>query len=177
MNKILFEVKCNEGRSLLKSRNFMSISGILLLIFILIGCKENTKPETVNTNEVIHQIKIQIDAFHKADTSLNAQAVMDLLWPEYEMLVDGKFTAYKDLEEGIGEFMSSLKYFHTEWTDLKIIPIGPNHAISAYIFHDSIMTKQDKLIKAYGPNTFVWEKRDGVWKVIYGDADHYHDEE
>ena len=102
-----------------------------------------------------------------------SEGVIDLLWPEYTMLADGNRIGYADVEAGSRAFMESLVLFHTEWSDVQIRPLSSNFAISSFIFRDSILTKEGKLTQAKGPNTFVWQKRAGEWRVLYGDADHY----
>jgi len=143
------------------------------LLFLLANCQQQVDEKVMDTAEIIKQVTRQVDAFHAADTSLNAQGVTDLLWPEFTMLADGNRVSYEEVKTGSKAFMSSLTTFHTEWEDLKITPLGNRHAISSFIFTDSIVAKDGTLTQARGPNTFVWEKREEVWKVIYADADHY----
>ena len=149
----------------------------LLLSFLLtlLGCKKQTEiiEAETNTAELIEQVKNQLEAFQVADTTLNSDGVVELLWPEFTMLVDGNYIAYQDVKTGTKAFMESLKSFHTVWNDLRIIPIGKHHAISSFIFTDSLVAKNGTITQSKGPNTFIWEKRNGKWKVIYGDADHY----
>jgi|GEM_PF-1931644 len=158
------------------------------LMFIFISCQKQVENNELDnkelgsndlssnelgSNELIKQVENQVMAFHAADTSLNAQGVVDLLWPEFTMLADGNFVKYEEVKTGSKNFMETLATFHTEWDDLKIIPLGDNHAISSFIFTDSLVAIDGTVTQSRGPNTFVWEKRNGEWKVIYGDADHY----
>ena len=143
------------------------------LLFILSSCNKKAEKKEIDSVEIIEQVKSQVDAFHKADTTLNSEGVLDLLWPEFTMLVDGNYVAYDDIRENSPKFMASLESFYTEWKNLRIVPIGNEHAISSFIFIDSIIAKDGTITQSKGPNTFVWEKRNGNWKVIYGDADHY----
>lgn len=155
----------------------MSFKGVtnlftsLLLLFS--SCQQPVASTDMDTAGIIEQVTLQVNAFHAADTSLNAQGVADLLWPEFTMLADGHRVSYEEVRTGSQAFMASLETFHTEWEDLKIIPLSNRHAISSFIFTDSIVAKDGTLTQARGPNTFVWEKREEVWKVIYADADHY----
>ncbi len=89
------------------------------------------------------------------------------------MLVDGSRIGYRDVVEGSRAFMAELEVFYTEWTDLHIIPLGPDVAVFSFLFKDSIVTLEGEVTRSTGPNTFVWERREGEWRVIYGDADHY----
>lgn len=144
------------------------------IILALYSCHKPTETMTViNTDIITKEVKNQVQAFHAADTSLNAAAVVDLLWPEFTMLADGNYVNYEQVKSGSLAYMASLESFDTQWDELKIILLGSDHAISAFIFNDSIVSKDRTVTQSRGPNTFVWEKRDNQWKVIYADADHY----
>ena len=138
---------------------------------------QNQIPEaddpSVSQTQIIKEVEHALEAFYIADTSRDAEAVINLLWPEYSMLADGNRIRYPDVVEGSNAFMSTLTLFHTEWTEVEIIPVSENAAISSFLFRDSIIDKSGNLTRAKGPNTFLWQKRDGEWRVLYGDADHY----
>lgn len=127
----------------------------------------------IDSQAIITEVESAVRAFHAADTARDAAAVLDLLWPEYTMLADGKRLSYADVAAGAPAFMASLRVFHTEWKDLQIIPLGENIAVSSFIFYDSLVTHNGKVTRSRGPNTFVWERREGQWRVRYADADHY----
>ncbi len=147
------------------------IAGMVLLITILMtGC---TSVDESDHSDNRAQVEAGVWAFHSADTSRSAEGVIDLLWPEFTMMVDGNQMTYEDAVEGARGFMPSLEVFHTNWTQLQITLLGADHAISSFNFRDSIVTKTGDLIHSWGPNSFVWEKRNGQWKVLYTDADHY----
>ena len=153
-------------------RKGLFLLGVLLLLTS--SCAEREPSEsTFNKAEVEREVTAAVWAFHAADTSKNAQAVLDLLWPEYTMLADGRRIAYSDVAAGSPAFMESLEVFHTEWTDLQIIPISEKAALSSFLFRDSLVNKAGEVTKKQGPNTFLWEKRGEEWRVLYGDADHY----
>ncbi len=150
-----------------------AVRGVILLASLLLvsGCK--TEAPQVDLSHVGPEVQAALDAFHAADTSRHAQGVIDLLWPEYTMFADGARVGYDDVVTGSKAFMASLALFHTTWSDVQIIPLTPELAISSFVFRDSILKKDGTLIQSQGPNSFVWEKREGEWRVLYGDADHY----
>ena len=37
-------------------------------------------------------------------------------------------------------FMATLALFHTEWTDVQVIPLGSDVAVTSFQFTDSIVT-------------------------------------
>ncbi|MEM8484428.1 MAG: nuclear transport factor 2 family protein [Bacteroidota bacterium] len=130
------------------------------------GCSDDT-------SHVVPEVQAALDAFHTADTSMHAQGVIDLLWPEYTMFADGARVGYEDVVDGSKAFMGSLTFFQTTWSDIQIIPLAPDLAISSFVFRDSILKQDGTLLQSKGPNSFVWQKRAGEWRVLYGDADHY----
>jgi len=162
----------------------MSKTDILLALVVLLlltGCSRDQEEAGDKSglepieyrDDVRREVEDAVWAFHAADTSRNAEAVIDLLWPEFTMTVDGTGMIYDDAVAGARGFMPSLELFHTEWSELRITVLDERHAISAFTFTDSIRTKSGDLIQSRGPNSFVWEKREGIWKLIYTDADHY----
>jgi len=149
---------------------YLIVSGWMILTS---SCQPSNSQTTFDSEIVKQEVEAQIWAFHTADTSMNAEAMIDLLWPEYTMLADGKRISYDDVSQGSAQFMSNLTLFHTEWTDLEIIPVSADAALSSFIFKDSIINKSGELTRQQGPNTFLWQRRNGEWKLLYGDADHY----
>lgn len=130
-------------------------------------------PGTTEGEATIAEVEAAVWAFHAADTARNAEGVIDLLWPEYSMLADGQRVGYSDVVEGSRAFMASLELFHTEWTDLRVEPLGPGFALASFRFRDSILTADGSMIRNQGPTTFLWERRGGEWRLIFADADHY----
>lgn len=150
----------------------MKLPGFFVLVVVLIvGCKEEA-PSYDNV-QIKNEVEDALWAFHEADTSRNAQGVIDLLWPEYSMLADGRRILYADVVAGSPQFMAGLSLFYTEWSDVQTLVLGPDVAVTSFVFRDSLVAKTGEITKNRGPNTFVWQKRAGEWRVLYGDADHY----
>ena len=126
-----------------------------------------------DTAAVRAEVEAGVTAFHAADTARDSQAVIDLLWTDYSMFVDGQRADYSDVVAGSRAFMSTLDLFATEWSDLRISVLAEDFAVSSFVFRDSIISKDGELIRALGPTTFGWLRRDGEGRVIFADADHY----
>ena len=148
-----------------------------LVISLCVGCTGSAEPASrearFDQTRVIEEVEAALWAFHAADTARNAEGVIGLLWPDYSMLGDGARLRYADVAAGSRDFMAGLSEFHTEWSDLEIIPLGPDAAVTSFLFRDSILSEAGDLIRSTGPTTLVWERREGVWRVRFGDADHY----
>ncbi len=148
-----------------------------LVISFCVGCtgspERSAREARFDQARVIEEVEAALWAFHAADTARNAEAVIGLLWPDYSMLGDGERLRYADIAAGSRDFMAGLSEFNTEWSDLEIIPLGPDVAVTSFLFRDSILSEAGDLIRSRGPTTLVWERREGVWRVRFGDADHY----
>lgn len=149
------------------------------LVFALTapGCGESPEHASDFRSEghpaSVAEVEAAVWAFHAADTARNAEGVSDLLWPEFTMLADGARLSFAQVTTGSREFMGSLELFHTEWTDVEVILMGDDAALSSFVFRDSIITIAGELIQTCGPTTLVWQRRGGEWKVLFADADHY----
>ncbi len=155
---------------------------VSLIVMLVAACTTAEDPATDEAramllssvyNEVKAEVEVALWAFHAADTSRNAEAVVQLLWPEFYMMADGSVLEYDEVVAGSREFLPGLQVFDTDWTHVRITPLDPNHAITSFQFRDSIVTASGELIQSQGPTTFVWEQRDGEWRALYADADHY----
>ena len=157
---------------------FSCLRGLLLIPVLLSGCADDRSAADgteagLDTMSVITEITDAVWRFHAADTTRDASAVINLLWPEFTMLADGNRLDYESVASGSEEFLSSLETFHTVWTDLSVVPLTSETAVSSFHFRDSIVTKKGDLIQSQGPTTFVWQKRNEEWRLIFADADHY----
>ena len=122
--------------------------------------------------QVVAAVQGAVWSFHAADTARDAEAVIRLLWPEFTMLVDGARLGYDQVATGSREYLAGLAMFHTIWSDLQVIPLGQDAAIASFQFRDSILTRTGDLIRHRGTTTFVWQRRNGEWRVLFADADH-----
>lgn len=152
---------------------FPSLTGLLVTALAWMAACAQPQSDPADLDTVRADVEALVWTFHAADTAMDAEAVIGMLWPDYEMLVDGQRLSFEDVAQGSREFMSSLRSFHTAWTDLEILPLSDDLAIASFVFRDSILTDDGQLIQSRGPTTLVWERRDGEWRMRFGDADHY----
>ncbi len=139
------------------------------------ACAEERSPASTPSGlSAVHaDVEALVRTFHAADTAMDAEAVINLLWSDYEMLVDGQRLSFEQVAQGSRDFMSSLQSFRTVWSDLKVLPLTPELALASFTFRDSILTSSGELIQSHGPTTLLWERRGGEWRMRFGDADHY----
>ena len=137
------------------------------------ACAAPASDASFDTSRIAAEVEAAVWAFHAADTARDADAVLSLLWPEYEMRADGEHTDYETVSAAIPQFMSGLETFHTVWTDVRVKPLTADLAVSSFLFRDSLVAFDGTITRSRGPTTFVWERREGEWRVLFGDSDHY----
>jgi ketosteroid isomerase-like protein len=164
----------NAVRSMKRERVLRISAAVLLPVWFACTQPEpRTTAPPIDTAAITADIEARVRDFHRADTARDAEAMIALLWPDFTIRVDGNLQDYAQVAAGSREFMGSLALFHTDWSDLRVVPLSPDLAIASFQFRDSIMTSAGDLIRARGPTTFVWERRNGEWRVRFADADHY----
>lgn len=148
---------------------------VVLLLGAVVGCEIVPQPDDGAWDRlaVEREVGAAVRAFHAADTARDAEAIVDMLWPEYGMLVDGERLTYGEVVEGSRSFMAEVETFRTHWSDLRVIALAPDAAVASFLFRDSIVMRSGEVVRSRGPTTLLWERRDGVWGMRFGDADHY----
>ena len=146
---------------------------LLLASLVLHGCRTNSAPAEFTPSEVSSEIERLVHQFEDANTSLDPDQTVSMLWPEFQMRVDDRWTTYQDLADGSRDYMAALASLHTVWSDLRVVPLSNEYAIASFSFRDSIVANDGTVRLSQGPTSLVWENRQGVWKMIFGDADHY----
>ena len=162
-------------------RNVRRLGTWVSVLLVMSACERDSEGRrtltAADSSRIVAEVEAAVWAFHAADTARHAEGVIGLLWPEFSMLVDGTRMGYDDIASGSRAFMASLEAFHTEWSDLEIVPLGPDVAVSSFLFRDSLVTREGEVIRSWGPTTLTWQRRGGVWRARSGDADHYPIEE
>lgn len=88
------------------------------------------------------------------------------------MFADGTRLSYAEAAAGAREFMATLALFHTEWTDLRVTPLGRRTAVAGFRFRDSLVARTGVVTRTQGTTSFVWQRRGTEWRVLYADANH-----
>lgn len=152
----------------------IALAAVVLTLTAFPGCGPPSEAPLSGADslEVITTVEAATWAFHAADTARNAEAVVGLLWPEYAMFADGTRLTYPEAAAGARAFMATLTLFHTDWTDLRVTPLGRDAAVASFRFRDSIITRTGEAIRSRGTTSFVWQRRGAEWRVLYADANH-----
>lgn len=149
---------------------------IVVGLGVVTGC--SAKPDGMSDAELAairHSVDSVTQAFAQAERDLDPELVVSFIAPDFYMYVDGNRVGYASVVEQIRQTFGSLRRFETEFSNIEVIPLGPNGAIASFTFRDIIADTAGNLMTGRGPTTLGWQRRDGRWQIVYGDADHYPD--
>lgn len=112
-------------------------------------------------------------AFRAAEAAHDAEATVAHLAPDFTMLLDGARVGYDSVAASTRRVLPSVVHFEPDWTDIQVRVLGPNAAVSSFLFRDSLVLEGGEVVMARGPTTLVWERRGPDWLIVFADADHY----
>lgn len=149
---------------------------IAFVTALLAGACQQPAPESVLTAADERLVEASVDsltrAFEKAERDRDPDGVLALIAPDFYMYVDGVRADYDEVALGIRD-IASFQHFEPGWENVEVRVLGPQAALASFTFRDSIVTGPGEVLLAGGATTLVWERRDGRWRVVYADADHY----
>jgi ketosteroid isomerase-like protein len=114
-------------------------------------------------------------SFAQAEREVDAEKVIAHIAPDFYMYVDGRRVGYDSVVTQIRRTFGSLASFETQFSDVEVIVLGRRGAVVSFTFRDVITDTSGVETTGRGPTTLAWERRDGQWLIVYGDADHYPD--
>lgn len=143
---------------------------------LLVAACQQPAPEGALTAAEWQLIAASVDsvtrAFEQAERDRDPERVLTFIAPDFYMYVDGVRADYETTVPGIRGIASFL-HFEPGWENVEVRVLGPEAALVSFAFRDSIITESGELLLARGATTLIWERRDGEWRVVYADADHY----
>lgn len=152
---------------------------LLLSASLAVGCAraEPARDASVFDEAAREAVAAAVDsatrAFRAAEAAHDAEATVAHLAPDFTMLLDGVRVGYDTVAASTRRALPSVVHFEPDWTDIQVRVLGPNAAVSSFLFRDSIVFEGGDVVTARGPTTLVWERRGGEWLIVYADADHY----
>jgi ketosteroid isomerase-like protein len=140
------------------------------------GACQQPAPELVLTAAdeqlIVTRVELLTGAFEQAERDRDPERVLALIAPDFYMYADGVRADYDEIVAGIRD-IASFQHFEPGWANLEVRVLGPDTALATFTFRDSIVTGPGEVLLAGGATTLIWERRDGEWRVVYADADHY----
>jgi len=149
--------------------------GPFAVLAVVAGCTATESRSPAIDASIIASVDSATRSFAAAERARDAEAALAHLAPDFYMYVDGVRASYDSVAAQIRRTLPSLASFETEWSDIEVRPLGPDHALVTFTFRDVIRDSAGVEARGRGPTTLVWARRDSGWRIIYADADHYAD--
>jgi ketosteroid isomerase-like protein len=122
-------------------------------------------------------VRSAVDAFAAAQRERDADAIVGHLAPDFYMYADGTRVDYETVVGQIRSTMPSLQRLETTWSDVEVTVLARDAALVSFVFQDDVTDADGVRARVRGPTSFVWRLREGEWRLVYADADHYPVEE
>ena len=82
--------------------------------------------------EVVAAVDSAVRSFRQAEVDRDGERALAHLWPDFYMYADGVRSDY-------GSVRDNILCPETEWTEVEVVPLGRNSALSSFLFRDSII--------------------------------------
>lgn len=146
----------------------------LLTLVIFTSCQglENNQVGW-NQEKIADEVIKALRAFESAERNLSLESVTGFLDPEFRMLQDGHRVDYESTMTQMHKTLPTLQAFEPRFEDVQVLVLSPDTAVTSMIFHDVITDASGQVTRTWGPSTLVWRFRNGRWRILFGDSDHY----
>jgi len=95
--------------------------------------------------------------------------------PEFRLASDGSAYSFAEMEQIIGGLRTMLRSTIVRWDTLAVTVLGRDAAFVHAPFRRTDTDLSGAVHRIRGNATWVWVRRDGAWRMLYGHGDHYPD--
>lgn len=151
----------------------------LLLMAVIIGSCNSTKPETLTEEQklaIIEEVKIVDAAIAEAIINKDADATFSSMDPDnfLRFIDNGRVMEdYNSTVSGFRESYAGLDSVSLEFTDRKYTVLSPTLVLSTSRFTEDATTMDGNTISLKGAVTGVMQKRGDTWQLIHAHQSYY----
>lgn len=95
--------------------------------------------------------------------------------PEFRLVIDGTSNSYQDMQRIIGGLPRALRKEEVHWDTLAVTVLGPEAGLVYAPFRRVDTDIAGRVTRIRGVATWLWIRRNGQWRSVYGHGDHYPD--
>jgi uncharacterized protein (TIGR02246 family) len=92
---------------------------------------------------------------------------------EFRLVSDGKSYSRTDIQNLIDGMAKVARGSEVKWDTIAVTALGPDAALAVAPFHRADTDTAGKVTRVWGVASWVWVRRDGSWRMLYGHGDHY----
>lgn len=95
--------------------------------------------------------------------------------PDFRLTSDGTVYSRAALQELLAGSAARLNKMEVTWESITVTPLSAEAALAVAPFRRADFAKDGTTARNRGVATWVWVRRDGRWRMLYGHGDHYPD--
>ena len=92
--------------------------------------------------------------------------------PEFMAYMDGNAVNYDGQVRAVRSAFAGLRGIALEPVEVKVTVVGPDAAIAAFPFQQTLTDTTGKEIHLRGTGSWTWKRGSGGWLIIHGDGVH-----
>lgn len=150
----------------------------LALLFIVISCSPSSNQIEEKNDDYV--IKTEVNGLIQELIDLTLNRNMDEVLKLYDnseefklINQDGSVMTYKDLVELYKQIFSEVEEQKVIQSNTDIKPISKNLAFVSWYGEEMVKMKNQEVSNSKWLTTFLVNKRDGKWIIIYGNMSHF----
>ena len=123
-------------------------------------------------------VEQRMASFEGAERALNAGALMTHFSDSADFYIynDGQRLSREAIVAGISQAFPTQQSLEGGFSDLEIHVLAPDAALATALFHETMTTQDGTVVRQRGAATWLWCKRRGEWRIVYGHVDHQPEE-
>lgn len=151
---------------------------VALAAFLVGSC--GTSDASMSESEfrqVVDAVTAGMNSYAAALRMLEAGPIMAhyLESPEFRLTSDGTMYTRDAMRGVISGLAGTLSRMEVTWESITVTPLAPDVGLAVAPFRTSNVAKDDTVSRVRGVATWVWVRRNGEWRMLYGHGDHYPD--
>lgn len=131
------------------------------------------------SREVVDSVTAGMKSYAAALGSLQRERIMAhyLESSDFRLTSDGAVHTREGMHEVLDGLATSLNRMDVTWQSITVTPLAPDAAVALAPFRTVNVAKDNTVSRVRGVATWVWVRRNGEWRMLYGHGDHYPDTE
>ncbi len=153
------------------SRASRACLATLALVVVATACRgPSTAP--ADSDRAAGEVLVALRSFESAQRTLDPDAVIAFLAPEFSMLQDGVRVDRDSTVEQIRSSLPTLRAFEPRFDDVQVVVLAPDAALTSMTFRDQATAADGTITRTSGPSTLLWRLHEGRWRIAFADSDH-----
>lgn len=132
---------------------------------------------TTESSEIVAAVTVGMKSYAAALGSVQADRIAAhyVEGPEFRLTSDGTVYTREALRENLSSAGAKLNKMEVTWESITVTPLGSDAALAVAPFRRADFAKDGTVSRNRGVASWVWVRRDGRWRMLYGHGDHYPD--